>query len=99
MRKLILFIFLSMFITAYSQTYQKVTTTPTDWSGKYLIVYENSETEAYVFNGTSEENNSIIVITANGTIKGDFSAYELTFSTKSDGTLLYKEQRQLLCGC
>lgn len=39
--------------------YVKVTSTPADWSGKYLIVYENSETEAFVFNGTDATLNYI----------------------------------------
>lgn len=39
--------------------YVKVTSAPADWSGKYLIVYENSETEAFVFNGTDAALNYI----------------------------------------
>ena len=32
-------------------TFEKVTAAPADWSGEYLLVYENSATEAFVFNG------------------------------------------------
>lgn len=35
--------------------YEKVTSAPADWSGKYLIVYETEE-NAYVFNGKDEVN-------------------------------------------
>ena len=35
--------------------YEKVTSAPADWSGKYLIVYETGE-NAYVFNGKDEAN-------------------------------------------
>ena len=35
--------------------YEKVTSAPVDWSGKYLIVYETGE-NAYVFNGKDEVN-------------------------------------------
>ncbi len=87
-----LFLFLSMFFSAYSQTYQKVTTTPTDWSGKYLIVYENSETEAYVFNGTSEDRNFITTTLANNAIEygnGELSACELSITPVSDKDTYY----------
>ena len=32
-------------------SYVKVTNAPTDWSGEYLLVYENSATSAYVWTG------------------------------------------------
>ena len=43
-------------IVSFAQTtFEKVTAAPADWSGEYLIVYENSLTEAYVFNGVDAE--------------------------------------------
>lgn len=55
-----------------TKTYTKVTTAPTDWSGKYLIVYEKSETEGYVFNsslGTLDATNNYKTFTiSNGSI-------------------------------
>jgi endonuclease I len=39
-----------------SYSYVKVTAAPTDWSGEYLLVYENSETSAYVWTGVDENN-------------------------------------------
>lgn len=36
-------------------TFEKVTTTPTNWNGEYVIVYEATETSAYVWNGVDAE--------------------------------------------
>ena len=37
-------------------TYVKVTEAPTDWTGEYVLVYENSATEAYVWTGADATN-------------------------------------------
>lgn len=37
-------------------TYVKVTEAPTDWTGEYVLVYENSATEAYVWTGVDAVN-------------------------------------------
>ena len=37
---------------SFATTFEKVTAEPADWSGEYLLVYENSATEAYVWTGT-----------------------------------------------
>ncbi|MBP9995301.1 MAG: chitobiase/beta-hexosaminidase C-terminal domain-containing protein, partial [bacterium] len=43
--------------TAFGQTqYEKVTSAPTDWSGEYLLVYEESATSAYVWTGVDAVN-------------------------------------------
>lgn len=56
-----------------SATYTKVTTNQDDWSGEYLLVYENTTTEAYVWTGVDAsscfataaiENNTISVVPA-----------------------------------
>ena len=39
-----------------SYTYVKVTEAPTDWSGEYVLVYENSATEGYVWTGVDQTN-------------------------------------------
>ena len=39
------------FVQPSSYSYVKVTEAPTDWSGEYLLVYENSATSAYVWTG------------------------------------------------
>ncbi|MDD5979414.1 MAG: chitobiase/beta-hexosaminidase C-terminal domain-containing protein [Bacteroidales bacterium] len=45
------------FITkAQGQTFEKITSEPADWSGEYLLVYENSSTEAYVWTGVDDSN-------------------------------------------
>lgn len=56
MKKLsILFAALLATTLSFAADYEKVTAAPADWSGEYLIVYENSATEAYVFNGVDAE--------------------------------------------
>ncbi|MCQ2317633.1 MAG: chitobiase/beta-hexosaminidase C-terminal domain-containing protein [Bacteroidales bacterium] len=43
--------------TAFGQTqYEKVTSAPTDWSGEYILVYEESATSAYVWTGVDAAN-------------------------------------------
>ncbi len=43
--------------TAFGQThYEKVTSAPTDWSGEYILVYEESATSAYVWTGVDAVN-------------------------------------------
>ena len=45
------------FITkAQGQTFEKITSEPADWSGEYLLVYENSSTQAYVWTGVDAAN-------------------------------------------
>ena len=58
-----------------SGNYVKVTSAPTDWSGKYLIVYETGTT-AYVFNGV-DGTNAYHKTTTNGSS----IAYDATVST------------------
>lgn len=56
MKKLsILFAALLATTLSFAADYEKVTAAPADWSGEYLIVYENSATEAYAFNGVDAE--------------------------------------------
>ena len=39
-------------MTAFGQTtYEKVTSAPTDWTGEYLLVFENDATTAYCWTG------------------------------------------------
>ena len=47
----------------------KVTENLTDWSGTYLIVYEASDTQAYIFNGTDASGNSVNREFVNGKIE------------------------------
>ena len=50
--------------------YMKVVAEPADWSGKYLIVYEEA-TDAYVFNGKDEENGYVSATTDGDVIKAN----------------------------
>ena len=46
------------FATTFEKvTFEKVTAEPADWSGEYLLVYENSATEAYVWTGVDAASN------------------------------------------
>ena len=42
---------------SFATTFEKVTAEPADWSGEYLLVYENSTSEAYVWNGLDAVSN------------------------------------------
>ena len=42
---------------SFATTFEKVTAEPADWSGEYLLVYENSATEAYVWTGVDAASN------------------------------------------
>ncbi len=44
------------FVQPSSYNYVKVTSAPTDWSGDYVLVYENSATSAYVWTGVDAAN-------------------------------------------
>ena len=49
------------------KSYEKVTSNLTDWSGKYLIVYEDG-TNAYVFNGLDAVNGYVSAVISDGKI-------------------------------
>ncbi|MCQ2310545.1 MAG: hypothetical protein MJZ64_02195 [Paludibacteraceae bacterium] len=52
--------------------YSRVGAKPaTGWPGKYLIVYQPSETEAYVWNGEDANNNYVKATVSNGKITAD----------------------------
>ncbi len=82
------------------EMYAKVTATPADWSGKYLIVYEG-ETEGIVFNGNLTSNemdsngNSQKVTIENNTIFADATIENSYFNIqKIEGTETYSVQAQ-----
>lgn len=52
-------------------TYEKVTAAPTDWSGEYLLVYEKSSTEAYVWTGLEAASCYTSATIADGKISAD----------------------------
>lgn len=71
------------------QTYQKITSAPTDWSGEYLIVYEAGNV---AFDGSrttlDAENNTVSVTITDGKIIGKLS--EKTFTINADGNIRSK---------
>ena len=55
--------------TAFSQTtYEKVTATPSDWSGEYLLVYEKSADTAFAWTGVDATSCYTEFIISNNTI-------------------------------
>ena len=58
MKKLTLLLAAAMLSSmSFATTFEKVTADPADWTGEYLLVYENSETEAYVWTGIDAASN------------------------------------------
>ena len=80
-------IFCAFSVSALSAVYEKVTTTPTDWSGKYLIVCES---EKVAFNGSLTKldvtNNGVSVTILNGTIEGAYLD-NICFEINADGSI------------
>ena len=66
--------------------YVKVVSAPADWSGKYLIVYEEG-TDAYVFNGKDEANGYVSAVTDGDVIKAnsEIDAVAVTIATMEGG--------------
>lgn len=52
-------------------TYTKVTSSLTDWSGDYLLVYESSSTQAYVWTGVDDVNCYTTATISSSTIEDD----------------------------
>ena len=81
--------------------YVKVTEAPADWSGKYLIVYENSSTVGYVFKSndvTSKNNYTTNTVIDGGEIEAvssldsyavEIAPYDTGYSVKSVGSSKY----------
>ena len=66
--------------------YIKVVSAPADWSGKYLIVYEDG-TDAYVFNGNDEVNGYVSAVTDGDVIKAnsEIDAVAVTIAAMEGG--------------
>ncbi|MGM9810178.1 MAG: Ig domain-containing protein [Paludibacteraceae bacterium] len=70
MKKLTLFLAAAMLSSmSFATTFEKVTAEPADWTGEYLLVYENSETEAYVWTGIDAASNYSVATIADGAIE------------------------------
>ena len=72
--------------TAWGETYTKVTSEPSDWSGEYLIVYE-SQTGSVAFNGAltalDAASNTISVEISDGTITTTDAGASFTIAKSS----------------
>ena len=64
--------------------YVKVTTAPSDWSGEYILVYENSTTQGYVWTGVDAANCYVAKTISNHTIADD-GFVTLTLAPMSGG--------------
>lgn len=69
-------------------SYKKVTETPADWSGTYVLVYENSGTEAYVWTGVDAVNCFTKATIENGKISGEFVTLTIAALDKGYSILL-----------
>lgn len=82
------------------QTYTKVTSAPTDWSGTYLIVYENGN-EGVAFDGSlgslDAVSNTQSMTISNFTITGDFAKYTFIIE-KVDGGYSIKSASEKFIG-
>lgn len=69
-------------------SYKKVMEAPTDWSGTYVLVYENSGTEAYVWTGVDAVNCFTKATIENGKISGEFVTLTIAALDKGYSILL-----------
>ena len=63
----------------------KVTSAPMDWSGEYILVYEQSATIGYVWTGVDEVNSYVSKTISNDIIADDQSLITLTIASMSGG--------------
>ena len=63
----------------------KVTSAPADWSGEYILVYEQSATTGYIWTGVDEVNSYVSKTISNDIIADDQSLITLTIAPMSGG--------------
>lgn len=63
-----LFVLTVFSVNVWGSTFTKVTTTPSDWSGEYLLVYETSTTSGLSWNGLDAGKNGVSQKISDGTI-------------------------------
>ncbi len=87
MRKFLLMAFaLTGAMMIGATTYTKVTSALQDWSGQYLIAYDQSATEALVFNGKDEASDYVTATASGGVITSDdLSGYLVTIAAMEGG--------------
>ena len=72
------------FVQPSSYSYVKVTSAPSDWSGEYLLVYENSATSAYVWTGVDDASCYTEKTITNNSIADD-DVVSMTIASMSGG--------------
>lgn len=86
MKRLSIFLAAIMACTvSFAVDFKKVTTAPTDWSGEYLLVYENSESEAFVWNGVDAEAAYDKMAIADGKITANASTVTIKIASMEGG--------------
>ena len=68
---LVMFLTLTVSANAWGATYTKVTSAPADWSGEYIVVYENNNT-AHVWTGVDAANCYTTAAISSNSVTGDF---------------------------
>ena len=76
-------------IAINAQSYVKVTESQTDWSGKYLIVYESSATEGYIYTGVDATQNYVSATINDGVITDTSLAQYLVEIAPIEGSTKY----------
>lgn len=73
-------------VTMSANTFTKVTSAPDDWSGQYLVVFEKSATEAWIFNGKDAAQDYVTATIVDGKIvSDDLDQYAVTVEAMSGG--------------
>ena len=70
--------------SVWADTYVKVTSAPTDWSGEYVILYESSTT-AYVWTGVDANSNYVTASISNNAITKPDGAVTVTIASMTGG--------------
>ena len=70
--------------SVWADTYVKVTSAPTDWSGEYVILYESSTT-AYVWTGVDASSNYVTANISNNAITKPDGAVTVTIASMTGG--------------
>lgn len=87
--------------TPAASYYEKVTAAQTDWSGTYLIVYEDGQ-QAYVFNGTDKVNGYAAASVSEGRIEVSpaLKAVQMTITKTSSGkySVMVEANNQYISG-
>ena len=94
MKKLFLLIFFvgCAWMSEAATIYTRVNSKPTEgWPGTYIIVYEKSDTEAIIWNGEDESNNTVKATITDGKITSEaFADYQVTVTQESSNRYYIK---------